>query len=97
MGNTTGGDKRGQRKLTRESLRFQLTIWSIWTLLQFALVVLHLVSAGGWEPWDFIYLAAFVFGVALVVHLWRVRHHDRRWWGDEEQRRLDLERRGRAL
>lgn len=74
-----------------------MTLWSIWTVLQFALVFLHLIGAGGREPWDFLYLAALVFGVAMVAYLWRVRRHDRRWWDEEEERRLDLERRGRAL
>lgn len=83
--------------MTRGAFRIQFVLWSIWTTLQLVSVIMHLASGTGWELKDYGSLAALLLGVALLVYLLYVRHHDGHFWEEEEAVRADWDRRGRAL
>jgi uncharacterized protein involved in response to NO len=89
--------KRLQPKMTRGAFRIQFVLGSIWTVLQLVSVVMHLASGTIWDQKDYWSLIALVFGVALLVYLIYVRHHDGPFWEQEEAERADWDRRGRAL
>ncbi|MDQ0028784.1 hypothetical protein J2S89_000592 [Arthrobacter bambusae] len=91
------GRKRLQPKMKRGAFRWQFVIWSLWTVLQLVSVIMQLASATVWDSRDYWSLIALIFGVAGLVYLLYVRHHDGRFWEEEEAARADWDRRGRAL
>lgn len=91
------GPKRLQPKMTRGAFRWQFVLWSLWTVLQLVSAIMHLASATVWASKDYWTLIALIFGVSALVYLLYVRHHDGRFWEEEEARRADWERRERAL
>jgi hypothetical protein len=89
--------KRLQPKMTREAFRIQFVLWSIWTALQLVVVVINLVAGTVWDLGDYLSLTALILGVAFLGFLLYVRHHDGHFWKEEEAKRADWDRRGRAL
>lgn len=83
--------------MTRGGFRIQLVLWSIWTALQLVIAFRNLVVLTVWDPGDYLSLVALIFGVAVLGFLLYVRHHDGHFWEDEEAKRADWDRRGRAL
>lgn len=83
--------------MTRGGFRIQFVLWSIWTVLQLVIVVRHLVLGTVWDLGNFLFLAGLILGVAFLGFLLYVRHHDGHFWEDEEAKRADWDRRGRAL
>lgn len=53
---------------------------------------MHLASGTGWELKDYGSLAALLLGVALLVYLLYVPHHDGQFWEEEEAARATPER-----
>ena len=92
-----GHHGRLQPQMTRGSFRIQFVLWSIWTALQLVIVVGNLVMGSVWDLGDCLYLAALSLGVAFLGFLLYVRHRDGHFWKDEEAKRADWDRRGRAL
>lgn len=89
--------KRLQPKMTRGGFRVQFVLWSIWTALQFVIVVRKLVLGTAWNLGEYLFLAGLILGVAFLGFLLYVRHHDGHFWEDEEAKRADWDRRGRSL
>lgn len=83
--------------MTRGGFRYQLVLWSIWTVLQLVVVVINLVSDSVWDLGDYLFFTALILGVTYLLFLLYVRHHDGHFWEEEEAKRADWDRRGRAL
>lgn len=89
--------KRVDPKMDRGSFRLQFIIWSVWTALQFLAVTVNALSGTAWAFADYLNLLMLVLGLAALGYLLYVRRRDENFWRDEEERRADWERRGRAL
>jgi hypothetical protein len=89
--------KRLQPKMTRGGFRVQFVLWSLWTALQLVMVARNLVVGTVWDPGDYLSLAGLILGVASLGLLLYVRHHDGHFWEEEEAKRANWDRRGRAL
>jgi len=89
--------KRLQPKMTRGAFRIQFVLWSISTALLLVVVVVNLVAGTVWGLGDYLSLTALILGVAFLGFLLYVRHHDGHFWEEEEAKRADWDRRGRAL
>jgi hypothetical protein len=83
--------------MTRGGFRAQFVLWSIWTALQLVVVVLNLASGTVWSLGDYLFSAALILGVGYLCFLLYVRHRDGHFWEEEEAKRADWDRRGRAL
>lgn len=83
--------------MTRGSFRFMFVLWSIWTSLQLVMLVGSLVVGTVWDTGMYLSLAALILGVGFLGFLLYVRHHDGHFWEQEEAKRADWDRRGRAL
>lgn len=91
------GSKRLQPKMTRGGFRVQFVLWSLWTALQLVMVVGNLVMGTVWDLGDYLSLAGLILGAAFLGFLLYVRRHDGHFWEEEEAKRDDWDRRGRAL
>lgn len=89
--------KRLQPKMTRGAFRFQLVLWSIWTALQLVVVVINLAAGTVWDLGDYLAVTGLALGVVYVGCLLYLRHRDGHFWEEEEAKRADWDRRGRAL
>lgn len=83
--------------MTRGAFRIQLVLRSIWAALQLSIVVLNPASRTVWDLGDYLSLAALILGVGYLCFLLYLRHHDGHCWDEEEAKRADWDRRGRAL
>ena len=83
--------------MTRGGFRFQFVLWSIWTILQLVAVAINLAAGTVWDLGDDLSLTGLILGVAFLGFLLYVRHHDGPFWEEEEAKRADWDRRGRAL
>jgi hypothetical protein len=83
--------------MTRGGFRVQFVLWSLWTALQLVMLARNLVVGTVWDLGDYLSLAGLILGVASLGFLLYVRHHDGHLWEEEEAKRADWDRRGRAL
>lgn len=83
--------------MTRGDFRTQFVLWSIWTALQLVVVVINMVVDTHWDWGDYLFLIGLILGVGFLGFLLYVRHHDGPFWEEEEAKRADWDRRGRAL
>jgi hypothetical protein len=89
--------KRLQPRMTRGGFHTQFVLWSIIAVLQLARLVGSLVVRTVWDPGDYLWLAMLILAAGYLVYLLHVRRHDGRFWEEEEARREEWDRRGRAL
>ncbi|MFC8304486.1 hypothetical protein ACFUCV_12475 [Specibacter sp. NPDC057265] len=89
--------KRLQFRMTRGSFRVLLVVWTAWTVLQLAIVVLRFATLREWSIGDYAFLAGLLLGIVSLIYLLHVRHHDGHFWDEEAAEQDDWERRGRAL
>ncbi|MFF1385194.1 hypothetical protein ACFVWT_16665 [Arthrobacter sp. NPDC058288] len=86
-----------QPKMTRGGFRVQFVLWSLWSALQLVMVVRNMAVGTVWDLGDYLSLAGLILGVASLGFLSYVRPHGGRFWEEEEAKRADWDRRGRAL
>jgi hypothetical protein len=89
--------KRLQPKMTRGAFRFQFVLWSIWTALQLVIVVVNVAAGTVWDLGDYLALAGLALGIIYLGCLLYLRHRDGHFWEEDEAKRADWDRRGRAL
>ena len=83
--------------MNRGSFRFQLILWSVWTVVQLFLFIGNTLSGEEWALGEYLNIAMLLLGLVFLGYLLYVHRHDERHWKVEEERRADWERRGRAL
>ena len=83
--------------MSRGGTRFLGVVWTFMALTQAARVLAVVLSGDPWDWGDTLALSALVASLAGVGWLLYVRHRDSSFWDEEEARRADWERRGRAL
>lgn len=83
--------------MTRGGFRLQFVLWSIWTALQLVAVIINMIVETHWDWGDYLFLTGLIFGVGVLGFLLYVRHHDGHFWEEEEAKKADWDRRGKAL
>lgn len=91
------GPKTLQPKMTRGGFRVQFVLWSFWTALQLVMTVRNLAGGTVWDLGNYLSLAGLILGAAFLGFLLYVRHHEGHFWEEDEAKRADWDRRGRAL
>lgn len=91
------GPKRLQPKMTRGGFRFMFVGWIFLALTQLVALILFWVAGKPWEIGSYLRLATLLIALGGLAYLMRIRHHDGHFWDEEEARRADWDRRGRAL
>jgi hypothetical protein len=89
--------ERLQPRMTRGVFRAQFVLWSIMAVLPLARLIGNLVMRTVWDLGDYLSLAMLILAVAYLPYLSHVRRHDGHFWEEEEARREEWYRRGRAL
>ncbi|WP_160318908.1 hypothetical protein [Arthrobacter sp. ERGS1:01] len=55
--------------MTRGSFRVLLVVWTAWTVLQLAIVVLRLATLKVWGLGDYTYLSGLLLGIVSLSYL----------------------------
>lgn len=94
------GRKRLRPQMGRGSWYFSMWAFGVQIPISAFLAITRL-AAGPDDSWDvlgfWIYTLLFLLATGQVVHLMYVRRNDSPFWAEDEDRRKDLERRGRLL
>lgn len=83
--------------MTRGGFRFMFVGWTFMAVMQLVELILFWVAGKPWELASYLWLATLLIALGGLVYLLYVRRHDRHFWDEEEARRADWDRRGRAL
>jgi hypothetical protein len=83
--------------MTRGGFRFFFIVWTFMALMQMVVLILFWVAGKPWELSSYLWLAVLLVTLGGLVYLIYVRRADRSFWEEDEAKRADWDRRGRAL
>lgn len=83
--------------MNRGAFRLQAVLWSFIALLQLVMLTRNVLAGDPWDWPNALNLVVLVLAVANVGWLLYVRRRDSSFWDEEEARKADWDRRGRAL
>ncbi|MFF2317941.1 hypothetical protein ACFVTE_16920 [Arthrobacter sp. NPDC058097] len=95
--NEAKGPRRLQPRMTRGGFRFLFVAWTATALFQLVVLILFWVAGKPWELASYLWLATILVALGGLAFLLYVRRNDRPFWDEEEARRAEWDRRGRAL
>lgn len=93
MGNSKSQPKR---RLTRAGFWSTLVLWTM-AFLGILLIAVERLSRLGLDLVGYVLLSLLIALLLVLAYLLRVAHRDSHTWDEEEARRKEWDRRGRAL
>jgi hypothetical protein len=89
--------RRLQPRMTHGGFRFMFVVWTAMALLQLVVLILFWMAGKPGDLGSYLRLATLLVALGGLVFLLYVRRNDRPFWDEEEARRAEWDRRGRAL
>ncbi|THJ65778.1 hypothetical protein E8P82_10840 [Arthrobacter echini] len=89
--------RRVHATTNRGSFRLLFMTWSVLTALQLFAVMINVLGGQDWAFAEYLNVFMVVLGFAVLGYLVQLRRRDEHLWREDEERRADWDRRGRAL